>query len=167
MVQAAWRSITKFFTGTVERPSPSDIFDRAQVLVEGGFYVDDTGRTRIKRDRLFLPFKEDPEAWFCEVPGTGSEDPLMDFGTYNVYIRGVTPVDQQAMVEWLAKEQAAGAANLMVYRSPWTYAIHRNVAVSQDSKGRRWYFKGDNNASRDPGYARDNEIQWLLGAVIY
>lgn len=161
--------LRKVFVGTVDVPSPSDIIrndSMISLLVHGGIYVDNKGRHRIKKELLYIPFQDDPQLWICSIPDTNSMDPLFDSPHTNLYIRGVDELDMSIMVSWIAvKWQQFGDANILVYRTPNNYAVHRLVEIKGSE--RLWYFRGDNNWARDPEPANDEGIEWLMAGVIY
>ena len=45
--------------------------------------------------------------------------------------------------------------------------IHRVKQIKQDSQGRRWVLKGDNNWKADSFEVRDEHVKWLLVGTIY
>ena len=165
-----FKSIGKMLAGTVDRPSPSDVLIQgmAYLWTPSAFYIDASGRLRLKKEFVRIPFNHDPVVWPSGIPGTKSRDPVFDKEHDNLYLQGETPLDQGIMVAWLANEwQNPPAvekprANIIVYQTPDIYAVHRLDKIEVDNSGRKWWFKGDNNATRDPSPARDSEIQWVL-----
>jgi len=74
------------------------------------------------------------------------------------------------MINWLADEwQNKQKANIVVYESEdrSKYAVHRLHEIGSDSSGRLWWFKGDNNASKDRAPARDSGIYWVCTTTTY
>ena len=146
--------LSKFFTGTIERPSPSDIVPASSVqIIENSIVVNLTN--------LNIPFTQPPKVWLPPLPDTNSMDPEMDNGHNNILIAGVDEADQKKLVDFLQ------VGDIAVYRSPRMYAIHRIVEKGEDEQGRYFRFKGDNNAVKDPDLVRDNEIQWLCIGTIF
>lgn len=165
----------KIFLGTVDRPSPSDIFTSPEFMwTPGAIYLDNAGRRRVKKYYCLIPFEEDPFILSFEVPPTRSEDPIFDKHHHTIYLDGATPEDHRTMVNWLANEWFSPPpgekprANLIAYQVPGENAkIHRLQKIQFDSQGRKWWFKGDNNVSRDPIPARDEHIWWVCATIVY
>lgn len=162
--------LSKLFTGTIERPSPSDILRRevASYLFTGGVYLDPHGQWRVKRELLRVPFELDPDLWLCMIPDSNSMDPILDAEHDNLYLKGRTLDDQRRLVEWLALEwETKRAANVIVYQTPQMYAVHRLIEIKTINGERRWRFKGDNNPTADPGFATDSQIKYVSLGTIY
>jgi hypothetical protein len=162
------------FKGTVELPSPSDILTPGMAyLTDPGAFYNDGIRLRLKKEYVIIPFNQDPVVWACSIPDTNSMDPVFDKGHDNLYLQGENPADQGILVNWLAQEWLSPPvgekprANIIVYRTTSIYAVHRLAEIKQDIQGRKWYFRGDNNSTRDAGFARDSEIQWVLTMTAY
>ena len=163
--------LRKFFAGTVDVPSPSDIFlskEVPELLVHGGIYEDQQGRHRVKKELVAIPFKQDPQLWMSIIPDTNSMDPVFDSPHTNLYMRGIDDGDMVVMVDWLAEQwEQQRDANILVYKTTSVYAVHRLASIKTVGHKRLWYFKGDNNWSKDPEPAGDEGIEWLLAGTIY
>lgn len=169
--------LSKFFTGTVERPSPSDI------VPEGNIRYDvSAGLILILLGGLNIPFTKPPKVWISSIPGTLSMDPVFDKEHNNIYIAGIDNENQKSMVDWLAKEWFdKKMANIIVYRimanpadSPLDfskahkiYPVHRLSRIKVEAGERKWYFKGDNNITEDPYPAKDENILYLCIGTVF
>lgn len=174
--------LLKAFTGTVDQPSPSDIFKTLDFMwTEGALYWTDRDWTpsnhyipakilRVKKEYVNIPFTKDPILWPSVIPGTFSMDPVFDKEHHNLYMAGSSSAEQIMMIEWLEKEWLQmKRANIVVYESEdhSKYAVHRVHNITYDNNGRLWWFKGDNNATKDKSPARDGGIYWLLTNTTY
>lgn len=162
--------------GTYERPSPSDIVPEDSISVVGS-------RVMIDCSHLNVPFTHPPRLYpTIMIPDTNSMDGIFDYGNNILYIEPADEENHHLMVEFVAREwKDKGNANDCVYRmmqntqddpkdfsKPYLfYAIHRIFKVSSDSQGRYFIFKGINNPCADPYRARDKNILWLSGGIIY
>lgn len=161
--------LTNVFKPTVDQPSPSDIVRDDQVisLFTGGTVYHDGVHWRIRRDVFNIPLAEDMKLWVCSIPDTNSMDPVFDAGHKNLYVWPTNHADKNQLRNWMVEQYNAGNRDIAVYRNATTYAVHRISRITMDKTGRRWYFKGDNNAREDSGYARDSEIEWLyIGTIL-
>ena len=146
--------LSKWFTGTVERPSPSDIVPEGSIKVVDNNIIVDLAR-------LNIPLENPPKVWIPPIPDTNSMDGAFDYGNNNILIAGADEQDHGRIVNFLK------VGDVAVYRTPNSYIIHRIVKISSDSQGRFFKFKGDNNASEDPDKVRDSQIEWLSVGAIY
>jgi len=152
--------ILKFFTGTIERPSPGDWVKPAGIIDEGG------GVLTIDLHHLNIPFGTVhpggiPKVWIPYIPDTNSMDGTFDFGNNNILIHYEDPADQAIMVSMLR------VGDIAVYKTETMYAIHRIIKMGHDDKGKYFTFKGDNNASVDPDRVRNSQIKYVSIGVIY
>jgi hypothetical protein len=158
--------LRKFFLGTVDVPSPSDI-----VPSESIYHLEGSSQVHIDLSRLNIPFSRLPKVWIPPVPDTNSMDPGFDHQHNPILIAGADEENQQIMVEWLAQEWKRNpktAANIIVYQLEGGYPyIHRIVAMGEDAEGRYWRLRGDNNFRRDPYKVRDRHIKWLCIGTVY
>jgi len=156
--------LSKLFGRTQDVPSPSDI-----VKDIGTQYYEMTNRVEIDLNHLNIPFTKPPKIWVSPIPDTDSMDPVFDHGHGNIYIAGSDEDNQNILLEWLSNEWFYDKrANIIVYQLPGQNPIvHRLDHVAWTGKGRKWWFKGDNNISKDPTPASDNDIKWLLIGTIY
>lgn len=162
--------LSKIFTGTIERPSPSDIIPEGNITI-----IQQPAGVMIKLTNLNIPFAESPKVWIPPIPDTNSMDPSMDFGHNNILITGVNETDHTQLVDFLK------VGDIAVYRimvkpadepndfskSYKIYAIHRIVEIGKDNEGRYFKFRGDNNAGKDPYKARDRNILWVCIGTIF
>ena len=150
------QAVLKFFTQTIERPSPSDIVPVSAVKVEG-----DTIKINLKA--LNIPFSLTPRVWIPLIPGTNSMDGAFDYGNNNILIAGADATDHEVMIDFIE------VGDVVVYNSPSRDCaiIHRIIQKGEDAEGRWFRFKGDNNASADPEKVRDSQIKWLSIGTIY
>jgi signal peptidase I len=65
------------------------------------------------------------------------------------------------------KPEELTVGDVVVYQAPDRQILHRIIKIEQDSQGRRYTFKGDNNYRKDPYTIRDEHIKWLLIGIIY
>lgn len=172
----------------VDVPSPSDIiispelfwtpgaiYD-AHILIDSPIHDPDkmAWQARAKREYFNIPFGSDPTLYVYGVPNTRSMDPVIDQFNHVVYVDGSNLVDHATMLNWLANEWLKPLpgeqphANIIVYSIPGVKgAVHRLTGITQDSLGRLWRFKGDNNFNRDFPAARDQNIMWVCAGLIY
>lgn len=162
--------LSGLFRRTVDVPSPSDVVPRDSI-----YYYETTNRLEIDLKRLNIPFTKPPKIWTPSIPGTKSMDPIFDKEHNNIYIQGADGENQEILLDWLAEEWfEKSMANIIAYRIPGDlslpaeiYAVHRLSRIISDNKGRKWYFKGDNNATEDSLFARDSNILFLCIGTIY
>ena len=150
-----WDNILKIFTGTVERPSPSDIVPTGNIT-----HVDNL--VTISLDRLNVPLTKSPKVWIPMVPDTNSMDGWFDFGNNNILIAGADEGEQKILIDFIK------VGDIAVYQIPnKIYAIHQVIKMGIDSRGRWLKFKGINNPTGDPYLVRDEHIKWLSIGTIY
>ena len=148
--------LSKFFTGTIERPSPSDI------IQETGIIADNFGaKIIIDLRQNNIGLVNQPKVWIPPIPDKNSMDGAFDIGNNNILIAGADEADQKRMIDFI------NVGDIAVYRTATFYAIHRVVEIGNDEQGKFYRFKGDNNPVRDPEKIRENEIKWLSLGVIY
>ena len=150
------QSLLKMFTGTKERPSPSDILPRSSIII-GADSIE------INLKALNIPFSLTPRVWIPLIPGTNSMDGAFDYGNNNILIAGADDTDHKKMIDFI------NVGDVVVYQPTWfdRLVIHRIIKKGIDKEGRWFKFKGDNNATSDPGLVRDSQIKWLSIGVIY
>lgn len=148
----------------LDLPSPSDIIPEEAIS-----YDKTTGKLVVDLSKTNIPFNKLPKVWPCPIPATRSMDPVFDHCHSNIYLAGADEDEQKIMVGWLAKEWFDKAnANIIVYKIPGKiYAVHRLDTIETDNMGRKWWFKGDNNATRDPYPARDEHVKYVAATIIY
>lgn len=165
--------LSKMFTGTIERPSPSDIVPERSIDEKDGQFIIDT------KD-LNIPFTKNPNLVpIMMIPDTNSMDGLMDYGHNLMLIHPADEGNDKIMVDWLAAEWLGSngmLANDVVARVPadWGqpftyYVIHRIHKVGSDGNGRFPYFvlKGINNTASDGIKLRAENIKFLSLGIIY
>jgi len=166
MLRLLLQLLRKFFMGTVDVPSPSDIVPRESI-----YHLENTGMVHIDLNRLNIPLTKPPRVYIPSVPNTDSEDPIFDIGHNTILIAGADEEDHRILIEWLAeqwRQNPRTAANIIVYQMDGGYPyIHRIVAMGEDAEGRYWRLRGDNNFRRDPYKVRDRHIRWLCIGTIY
>lgn len=131
------------------------------------FYLKQSGLERIspndwvKRDQIeyleesqLLTIKLPPHVRIFNIADTDSMDGLMDIG-HNVI----------ATDNFDKNKLAVG--DMVVYQIYLTKIVHRIVEIREDSIGRVYRCRGDNNIDTDPYYLRDLHIKWLVLGVIY
>ncbi len=161
----------KLFTGTIERPSPSDIVPQDSI----GVVATDKLSIGIDLTRLNIPFTIPPRVWVPPIPDTNSMDPSFDSDHNNILIAGADESEQKIMLDFVKAGDIAAyrvmenpADNPGDFSKPHKFwAIHRIMKIDKDDAGRYFRFKGDNNATYDPYKVRDAEILWLSIGVIY
>ena len=135
-----------------------------------GFYLKQSGLERIspndwiKRDNIdyleskqLLTIKLPPKVKIFSVydkEDTGSMDGLMDIG-HNVI--GTDHFDKEKLAP----------GDMVIYQVYLTLICHRIVSIKEDTNGRIYRCRGDNNVDDDPYYLRDIHIKYLVLGVIY
>ena len=147
-------NLGKFLVPGQERPSPSDIVPRCNIVVGGD-------EVTINLYNLNIPLAHTPRVWVPMIPDTNSMDGAFDFGNNNILIAGATSPDHKALVEYLS------VGDIAVYNNDKIYAIHRIVKIGHDEEGKFFKFKGDNNPTNDPWVVRPNHVQWVSIGTIY
>lgn len=140
---------------TRDKPSPSDILKR-----EAFHYDDATGILTIDFTKTNIPFRKVPELWIPTIPDTNSMDPVFDYGHNNLLLSGRDAEDHQKLVEFMARHPG----NIAVYQPQ--NIIHRVVEIGEDSQGRFFKFRGDNNVRGDSYKIRDANISHLYAGSI-
>lgn len=120
-------------------PSPCDRISEDQIFVFS--------------DQIIIDFKDAEWATFTD---TNSMDPVIDFGAN--------------AIEYVPKnESEICVGDIVSYKSSFAdgVLIHRVVEIGYDNNG--WYaiMKGDNNAYRDPGRIRFDQLKRVVIAIIY
>lgn len=131
------------------------------------YYLEKSGKERISpndwvaRDQIaydkeskLLTIKLEPGVKIFGIADTNSMDGLLDIG-HNVI----------ATDKFDKAKLAVG--DIVVYQVYLTKVVHRIVEITEDSKGRIYRMRGDNNVKVDPYYLRDQNIIWLVLGVIY
>ena len=152
MIKIILEIIGKIFSSkvTVERVSPGDWIP--QEVVRG--WVKGLGWE-------FLGLVYAPEVWVPMIPDTNSMDGTFDLGNNNILISGETESDQQKLIDRLQ------VGDIAVYRNARQYSVHRIIEIGNDTGGKYFIFKGDNNHSPDIDRVREEEIKWISVGVIY
>jgi len=168
--------LTRLFGQTREIPSPPDIVPESSInIVDTNLIVD--------YSKLNIPFTKPPKVINLGIPDTNSMDGWGDIGHNVIYLEPVNKENHAIMVDWIAGQFLSSNGMLAadcVYRimvnddddpKDFTkphkfYAIHRLHEVKIDDKGRKFLFKGINNPSPDPYYARDKNILWINAGII-
>ena len=149
-------AILKFFTGTVERPSPSDYVPRPAFA-----YYETSKTLEIKLGELGPRFTKPPKVWIPSVADTNSMDPTVDHEHNVILITGADEENQTILLDYLKE------GDIAAYRRGEKLILHRIKKIRFDDKGRYYIFKGDNNSRDDPGRIRKEPIQWVSIGVIY
>ena len=152
--------ILKFFTGTIERPSPSDLVKREAITDDADAVV------HIDLKQLTIPHTRTAKVWIPDIPDTNSMDGYFDAGNHNILISYDTSdatgkLDQEVLIACLR------VGDIAVYRTATIYAIHRIVKIDFDREGKYYRFKGDNNSVADPDKVRADQIKYVSVGVIY
>lgn len=142
--------LSKFFAGTIERPSPSDWLPSDAINIINGSLVVNLNQIKVKLD-------EPPKVWIPSIPDTNSMDGVFDIGNNNILIAGRNSNDHIKLIA------ALEVGDIAVYGG----IIHRIVESNSDEQGRYFSFKGDNNAVNDSGKIRDSQISWISIGTIY
>jgi hypothetical protein len=151
-----FKTLAKFFTGTIERPSPSDIVPKSNIV-----YNSANGKLEVTLTGTDIPFTQPPKVWVPTIPDTNSMDPVLDAEHNNILIAGADEDNQKILVDFLK------VGDIAVYQVPEMRAIHRIIKIETDAVGRKFTFKGDNNPQADPFVVRDENIEWLSIGTIY
>jgi len=170
-------NLLRQFEGTREIPSPPDVIPESSIaVVDTNVIVD--------YSRLNIPFTKPPKVLRYGMLDTNSMDGVVDIGHNVIYLEPVDEENHTIMVNWIADQFLSSNGMLAadcVYRvmaneddDPYDmlklhnfYAIHRLHEVSFDGQGRKFKFKGANNPSPDPYWARDFNILWIMSQIIY
>jgi len=134
-------SISKIFKPTTDVPSPRDVIPRSDIQ-----YSEANKQLTINNIK--------PSIWLTTVQDTNSMDPTVDAGHTCILTSS-----------YKAEELTVG--DVVVYQAPDRQILHRIIKIEQDSQGRRYTLKGDNNYRKDPYIIRDEHIKWLLIGIIY
>ncbi len=163
-LSAFFHMLAGIFSGTGERPSPSDIVPISSIR-----YDRDTGILQVDLNHLNIPLVERPRVIAPQIPNTNSMDPAYDWGHTVVYLKGATEADHALLLDWLAGQPPRHRGNIMVGGGPGTgyYVTHRVVKVGYDKQGRYWRLKGDNSAVADRKILRDADMLWVGAVIIY
>ena len=146
--------LSKFFRGTVERLSPSDWLPKSAVITWAEFLP-------WKSLNIGTQLSTRPKIWIPMIPDTNSMDGVFDFGNNNILIAGASQSDHKIIVANISE------GDIAVFRTASIYAIHRVIKIGNDTHGKYFRFKGDNNFSTDPDMVRESEIEWVSIGVIY
>ncbi|MFC1755383.1 signal peptidase I [Thermoproteota archaeon] len=97
----------------------------------------------------------DNASW-ASFTDTNSMDPFIDAGSNSIEILPQSEDDIQV-------------GDVISFRTGFSAGliIHRVVEVGEDSKGKYYITKGDNNELKDPGKRRFDDIAGVVVAVIY
>jgi len=149
------KGLSKIFTGTIERPSPSDIIPSGNIKVTGN-------RVEIDLDNIHIPFVDPIKLYKPSIPDTNSMDPVYDIGHTVIYIKPMSKQNHKILCDSLEE------GDIAVYcGGGLTTYTHRIIKIGEDEEGRYFRFKGDNNPSTDPFIVRDNQIMYIGFAIIY
>ena len=151
-----FKTLAKFFTGTVERTSPSDIVPKNNI-----HYNSETSKLEVTLTGIGIPFTSPPRVWIPTIPDTNSMDPVLDAEHNNILIAGADEDNQKILVDFIK------VGDIAVYQVPGMRAVHRVIKIETDAVGRKFTFKGDNNPQADPYEIRDENIEWLSIGTIY
>ncbi len=140
----------------VEKPSPSNIVPEENIVAAGlGIFI--------KLEGINVTLTQMPKIWIPMIPDTNSMDGVFDYGNNNILIAGQDEADHKRLIDFIT------LGDIAVYESDGAYplTIHRIVKIGNDSQGKYFIFKGDNNATEDSGKVRESEIKWVSVGVIY
>jgi uncharacterized protein (UPF0248 family) len=145
--------LSKFFGGTVEKPSPSDIANDQAVVYEAN-------KVTFDLTQLHIPFTLPPKVWLTTVQNTNSMEPVIDFGNVAILLAGSDEANQKIMLDFIK------VGDIVIREKDSKMVMHRIVKIGTDGKR---YFKtrGDNNYASDGGVFRDDDIKYLLAGIIY
>jgi hypothetical protein len=163
--------LSKIFTGTIERPSPSDIVPLDSIRVVAA----DKLSLIIDLTRLNILFAKPPRVWIPDVPDTNSMIPNFDHEHNNILIAGADEWEHFKLIDFLKVGDIAvyrimenSEDNPNDFSKPHRfYAIHRIVSVRKHNGAREFKFKGDNNTAADPWWVKEKEILWVSIGTIY
>jgi len=151
------KTIGKMFTGTVDVPSPTDIVSQSEIK-----YDETTGKLEVDLTKLnIVGLKSTPKVWLTTVQDTNSMDPVLDYKHTCLLIAGADDEDHGKLVGAITE------GNVVVAQGEGFNIIHRVKQIKQDSQGRLWVLKGDNNWKADSFEVRDEHVKWLLVGTIY
>ena len=143
---------------------PSDIIPRDAVTWDGLGNI----RIDLTPGRLNIPFTKSPEVWIPPTPATKSMLPTFGAGHNNLFLKPADSDEHKILCDWLALETKKGFQNIIVFKTPLIYAVHRVVKYGEDNMGRYFRTKGDNVfALLDPDRIRDGDIQYISAGIIF
>lgn len=122
-----------------EKPSPYNHIQESQI--------------EVLNDKIII-YVNNPS--FSKYTNTNSMDPLFDEDA-----NGLEIIPQN--------ENDIHVGDVIAYQSSYVdgLVVHRVIEISQDSKGKYFLLKGDNNSDQDPEKVRFSQIKYLLIGVIY
>ncbi len=142
-----------FGVSGVERASPSDFIPEQAVIA----WVD-----YLPYESMNIGLKQKPKVWIPMIPDTNSMDGVFDYGNNNILIAGADEADHKTLIDFIS------VGDVAVYQaSNGGLIIHRIVKIDNDSSGKYFRFKGDNNIIEDSDKVRENQIQWVSIGTIY
>lgn len=123
------------------KPSPRDIIPREDI--------------RYNKLRGEVVIKGVGDAWIADVAATRSMDPAVDYG-------------HNCILTKTFKHEELEVGDIIAYTAPQGYILHRIIKIDRDNTGKRYYrVRGDNNFFADPVVLADENIEYLLVAIIY
>lgn len=96
------------------------------------------------------------QASWASYADTNSMDPVLDFGANGLEI--IPKNENELYIRDIAAYKPKSTQELIV---------HRIIDIREDSKGKYFIFKGDNNKTPDPEKVRFSQIKYVLIGVIY
>jgi signal peptidase I len=134
--------IGNIFKPTTDVPSPRDIVPGDDIEYNA-------------TDKKVTIKNIEPDIWLTRVQDTNSMDPTVDAGHTCILTSHYQP-------------ENLAVGDVIVYECVTNNPIlHRIVKIEQDSEGRKFTLKGDNNYRKDSCVVRDHHIKWLLIGIIY
>lgn len=110
-------------------------------------------KIRVTSNGVYLDIKD---AGWARFTDTNSMDPVID--------------DTSNTIEIIpAGEDDIQVGDIISYKSQYAdgIIIHRVINIGNDSEGKYFILKGDNNKEADPGKVRFSEVQRVVVAIIY
>ncbi len=107
----------------------------------------------VYKDKIVIDIEGASWATYAD---TNSMDPLFDYGA-----NGLELIPRN--------ENEIHIGDIAAYESKITgeLIVHRVVNIKEDSRGKYFIFKGDNNKTADPEKVRFQQIKYVLIGIIY
>ena len=136
---AVLATITLAIGTPVEINSPHDRIKESQI--------------HIHQDKIIIDIEG---ASWASYADTNSMDPVLDYGANGLELKPKS-------------EDDLFIGDIVAYESKITneLIIHRIVDIKEDSQGKYFILKGDNNITKDPEKVRFSQIKYMLIGIIY
>lgn len=150
LLGTAWANIGY---GGYEMPLSFGLFSSRSIEVESPSDRIPESRIHVFSDKVVIDIEDASWASFTD---TNSMDPFIDSGANSIEVKPES-------------EDDINVGDVISFRTVLSdgIIIHRVVEAGEDSEGRYFITKGDNNPSVDPGKRRFEDIEGVVVGVIY